>query len=216
MGFACFKHRPRPVVQPTKPVASKPITDLHLAIVVGHNEKRQGANNYLGESEWVFNKRIAHKLAKRLAEKGLRASIIFRPKSGGYSYECSYVRSRVKELGCNLALLLHFNAAGASARGCEVLIADTPSPMDNSYADKITDLLNEELGIKERHNDGVKVIYSGHNGYGMINGLVSIGVPAALVEPCFGGYRTSESEAIFENEDNYVSILERATEAAAS
>jgi hypothetical protein len=218
MAFNCFKDKPRPVTRDPKPSLPKPDgtidppSKFHLAIVVGHNERAQGANNYLGESEWVFNKRIAYKLISKLEVLGIRSSIIFRPKSGGYRHECRYVKGRIKELGCTHAMLLHFNAAGASARGCEVLISHRRG---GAFADSISDRLNESLGIKERHDDGVKMVYSGHNGFVMINGIDSLGVVTVLVEPCFGGYRTTESEAIFEDEDRYVSILAEATKGEA-
>lgn len=207
--FDCLKKKPKPQVnEPVKPIPTVGGNDnVPIIFVVGHNEKSKGAVNYLGESEWDFNKRIASKAIKKLGDKGVYAAIIFRPAGVGYSSQVKSVVKQAKRLGAFFALCMHFNDASYSgARGCEALIKNTTSKRDNLIADFITDELNEKYGVKERHDDGIKVINRGHNGYGMINGLDSAGVITVLLEPCFAKNR-SESKVIFEEEDNYVNIL---------
>ena len=103
---------------------------------------------------------------------------------------------------------LHFNAASSKrARGCEVLVSSTASKEDDKIADLITDILNERLDIKERHNDGIKTVTKGQRGSLMLNSLNDIGAISVLIEPCFANYATPESQAIFEHEDRYAEII---------
>ena len=64
----------------------------------------------------------------------------------------------------------------------------------------------QKLGFRERHDDGIKIVSKGHNGYGMIDGLNDAGVMSVLLEPCFATNRT-QAKKIFEQEDKYVDIL---------
>lgn len=184
-----------------EPVAPK------FAFVVGHNEKNQGAVNYLGESEWTFNKRIAKKAISELEELGVKSAMILRPR-GPYSHQCESVAEQARELGVEYAFSLHFNAAGTpKASGCEVLVKlETETEEDELVANYLSDLLKKEFGIRQRYGDGVKYISEGHNGNGMLSSLNKSGITACLVEPCFATNR-KEAEKIFEAEDKYVDVL---------
>ena len=198
-----------PVVSETRVLGNT--TPIHydktIGLVVGHNEGKQGANNYLKESEWVFHSRITRKLQAKLSTIGIRSVIVFRPSGTSYSRETRSVANRLEDLKCTHAICFHFNSAGESARGCEVLVAETRTEEDDKFADVFTDILNERYGFVERHKDGMKVVNSKHNGYGMINRINGKGIVACLVEPCFAGYKTKESAVIFEQEDAYVDVL---------
>jgi len=211
--FPCMK-KPVRVEIPRLPVVRPPVGVGHVparikvAIIVGHNEKKQGANNYLGESEWVFNSRIARKLQGKLAALGIDSVVIFRPYDVSYSRQCSKVASKAARLGCTHAISLHFNdASSRNAMGVEVLIAKTATKEDNEFADVFTDILNEEYSFIERREDGVYTITDRHNGSGMINAVNAKGIITCLVEACFGGHETRESKMIFEQEDKYVDVL---------
>ena len=210
--FPCLKAK-KPRVEPGSPIAVKEpvITVGHrrmyikIALVVGHNKTAQGADNYLGESEWVFNSRIVRKVQAKLNALGIDSVIIFRPYNTSYSRQCSSVADQVKEHECTHAILFHFNdASGTSAMGCEVLVKKTATEEDNKFADTFTDLLNERYGFVERRDDGVYTVSSRHNGYGMINAIDAI---TCLIEACFAGYRNKESIIIFEQEDKYVDVI---------
>lgn len=217
--FPCLKKGKKPRVEvPSGPIAIKPpvVTIGHdfprikVALVVGHNKKSQGADNYLDESEWVFNSRIARKLQIKLALLGIDSVIIFRPYSVSYKKQCSSVAEQVKDLDCTHAILLHFNdASGETAMGCEVLVSETSTLADDKFADIFTDILNEEYGFRERHDDGMKTVNDDHNGFGMINAVNRHAV-TVLVEACFAGYENRESAFIFENEDKYVDVFVKA------
>ena len=159
--FGCLKGK-TPRVEPSGPIitidSSLEVVIGHtrnrikLAIIVGHNKKKQGADNYLGESEWVFNSRIARKLQVKLTALGIE-----------------------------------------------------------SVADTFTDILNESYGFKERRDDGVYIVGSRHNGFGMINAVNRYAI-SCLVEACFAGYKNKESELVFEHEDKYVDVFVKAIE----
>lgn len=206
--FNCFKDRPKPETrQPTRPTP-RPIEarDILVAWVEGHTWKRPGATNYLGESEKPFSHRIGSKVMEKVADLGYPMVRVQRPE-GSYSYQCNYVADKLEELGATHALHSHFNAASSRAKGAEGLTPPTASPIDNLMADMFTDLLNKRLGFVERGNDGDKTVYSGHNGFLMLDKVSDKGIFAIILEATFAHYRHAESIAIFENEDAYVDII---------
>ena len=201
--FKCMKPKP------TKPIFINPRVNNGkkiIALVIPHNKKSQGANNYLGESEYVFGKRIISKVKVKLELLGYSIVIIERPV-GGYTYQCRHVAKMCKKYKVDFSLHLHFNSASYKVLGCEVLIAPTQSDLDNKLADVLTDLLNERYGFKERGSDGVKTLEPSHNGYGMMSAVSKVGTVAVLLEPCFANRRTKESALIFENEDLYTDVI---------
>lgn len=208
--FNCRKVKPVVIEPPKVEQPKKPTTvgvGPTIGIVVGHNERAQGATNYLNESEFVFNSRIALKLQVKLADAGIRSVIIFRPKTGGYKHEVRSVVRELKDHDCSFSIHLHFNSAGRGAKGVETLIAQTATDRDDAWADVFSDTLNEEYGFYERAKDGVKTVPTGHNGAGMLYAVKRAGITPVLPEPCFGDYRTKESALIFEQEDKYVEVL---------
>lgn len=198
------------VIRPPKVEAKTPQRNTSgstIGIVVGHNKRAQGASNYLDESEWVFNSRIAKKLQVKLAEAGVNSVVVYRPERGGYSHEVSSVIRQLKDFACKFSIHLHFNSAGAGAMGCEVLVADTRDTYDNAWGKVFSDMLNETYGFRERGNDGVKTLKPKHRGATMLYAAKRAGITGVLPEPCFGDYRTKESALIFEQEDKYVDVL---------
>lgn len=198
-------------VAPSKTKSPVPAKGV-VALVVGHNEKAQGAVNYLKESEWSFSSRILRKVQTKLVDQGYICYIIFRPSGRGYSSQVRSVVDQCKKLNITHVILSHFNSAGKGARGCEFLISESSNLIDNKMADMASDLLNERLGIKERKDDGVYVVSRNHRGSGMMYALHKAGIYNTLAEPVFAGYKTPESQAIFENEDAYVDILKEVAE----
>lgn len=207
--FDCFKKKTKApqVIEPEKPLNTiGPSDNVPIALVVGHNKKSQGALNYLKETEYVFNKRIANKVQQKLAINGIKCAIIERPV-GGYSYESKKVAEMCAQLGIEFSVHMHFNSASSKARGCEVLVAQTASDLDERYADYFTDQLNKKYGFKERYEDGIKRVYKGHRGYGMLAAVRAVGTIPVLIEPTFANHRHRESIIIFEQEDKYVDVL---------
>jgi len=185
-----------------------------IAIIVGHTSKRQtskrqGAENYLGQSEYEFNSIIAAKTREILTlTYGVPTNVLFRNPNKNYTGQVREIVREVKELKADYAISLHFNAS-VGAKGCEVLVPESATEIDDHFADTITDMLNEELNIVERRDDGVFEIDSSHNGAYMLYSLNSAGIPCGLVEPCFS-HESLEARNIFERPDFYSDLLARA------
>lgn len=180
-----------------------------MIIIVGHNKDAQGAVNYLGETEWSFNSRIANKLSVKLNELSIYCKVIHRPV-GTYSQQVNYIADQVKDMPRDVVFSLHFNSNSVPSYGCEVLIVDTISPIDNIIAKDIIDMINTSFSVKER---GVKTVNNTHNGYGELNALKLKGMLGMIIEPCFGNNR-ADAQKLFENEDAYVDILVNAAKKA--
>jgi len=134
--------------------------------------------------------------------------IVTRPEYGGYGHECRSVANKIKSItGGELSYgyNCHFNATDG-AKGSEGLVAKgTKENFDNILADIFTDKLSE-LGIKERHDDGVFEVDSKHNGAGMLKAMRRVDCFSIIGEPCFN-YKYAESIAVFEFVDRFVNIL---------
>lgn len=183
-----------------------------IAIVPGHTLLNQGAINYLGETEYVFNSRIAIKLQHKLWRERIHNLVIKRDegnyRKNGHSYQDQIreVANDCKESCATYSLHLHFNSFAEKAYGCEILL-----PTDNdeeliSLAESIADGISE-LNIKKRGKDGIKFLSEIDRGYPMLKAVCDVGTKALLIEPAFANFRHKESIAIFENEDRYVDIL---------
>lgn len=189
-----------------------------IGIVIGHNKSAQGAYTYpmrdpeTGRirkfSEFEYNKPRGREAVSIVKSRiGVSCPVIFRPPGVSYSRQVDSVIEQCKELGLSHVLCLHINAAGSSARGTEMLIADSPSDIDNKMGDILSDLIEQKFGIVQRHGNGVKTIPENHNGAGMLYGLRDAGIHAVIVEPVFGNHRTPESERFFAAPEKYSEVL---------
>ena len=77
-------------------------------IIVGHDRYKQGARNYLGESEYNFNMRIASHIKNFIVGTYDNHSLDSLARTVSYA----------KTNGC---LMLHFNWFGGEAHGCELV-----------------------------------------------------------------------------------------------
>lgn len=184
---------------------------MKIAILVGHNPQNQGAYNYLDESEFMFNRRIAKKLGHKLYEMKIRHRIFFRSQSNNIAAELTATAGNILswERAPNIILLeLHFNSAKSRyAKGCEVLALENDLS-SILLADLLTDNISKVLKIKERHTNGVKIIREKNLGYKNLAIMHENGITTkVIVEPCFAGWRNEESKQVFENEDVYVTVL---------
>lgn len=193
---------------PSPVIPANPDADITFAFIIGHNEWDQGVRNFLGESEWSFNSRVAKRACEILAEDyGKSAYILFRP-SGSYTAQVNHVVREARRLKVNKALSLHFNAfSNPTVQGTEALIVSTPTPKDDLMAKILTDMLAQEYGVSQRGTQGVKTIPSGHGGYGMLRGLSRAGITATLIEPVFATHDTPETRDFFNREYKYAKLL---------
>jgi N-acetylmuramoyl-L-alanine amidase len=176
-----------------------------IALIVGHNISKntdQGAVNYLGEPESIFNYRIATKLRNTLL--AYNVGIFLRDGIG-----IKGVANQVNLFNPDLSIELHFNSFSSKAFGCEVLTLNHFPSIE--FANIVTDLIHTQLGIRKRQNNGVLVTYFGNRGYWNLKYLeLNPLTPFVLVEPVFANFETIESKRIFEHEDDYVSVLAQA------
>lgn len=207
MLFDCFKKKPKvEVKEPTLPINIFH-DGIDIAFVRGHTKSSSGADNYLGESEFVWAGRIAKKCQEKLAVFGVKTAILERPDGRSYTSQCDYIARKCEELKAEYSVHLHFNAASGNPLGCEVLVTNKMNETALKFGDYFTDQLNEKHGFSERRADGIKILYRGHNGYGMLNAVEATGTIPMLIEPCFANWRNAESIMVFENEDAFIDIL---------
>ena len=191
-------HAPVGPVEPPKPI----VPARRVAVIVGHEAKKEGMTLYTKEGEYSWNKRIAGKLIK--AYKGPNEiKLFFRDKVG-----IEGVAVAVAAWKADTTIELHINASGIeTARGCEVLAIDGHAVSVNLAA-AIAEKLSKDMSIKKRHGDGVKHLVTNDRGRVALQLCLTKGVRrAVLIEPFFGDFKNDESKVFVENEDMYVECL---------
>lgn len=177
------------------------IKKIPFAIVVGHDQKDQGAFNYLNESEWSFNRRVGKKVQAILLDKGLSVSLVQKIPGLRYRDECEAVVEALRDLKVTHALELHFNWFVSEILGCEALVS--------SFGDSFklaAGILNELVNRGFKHR-GIKQGEGQIRGMALLKMMSQKGIEGVILEPCFGNFKTKESEFIFESEDLYCAIL---------
>lgn len=179
-----------------------------VAIIIGHNSRKQGAVNYLGETEFSFNTKVAKELQLNLSYYGVGSIIIQRPSRGGYHHEVNYVANTIYKYNCDYSIELHFNSASVNAKGAEILFTDGKNR--GLQADVILQRMLDHLRMRYNINltsRGSKLVQYGHSGELMIKKIEEVGCKAFLIEPCFGNWQHSEAEGIFYNLEKYAEAL---------
>lgn len=151
-----------------------------LAIVVGHNELRQGATRQdTKETEWRFNTRLAEIIKEQAAAIGIACKVFFRTPGGGYPVEIERVYNEVDRYNPTASIELHFNGSdNPDVSGCETLISGTASSF--KLGEAVQRRMVAALGLRDR---GVKTRARKERGGGS---LWAGRAPAALIEPFFG------------------------------
>lgn len=146
---------------------------MKIAIVVGHNERSQGAVRVTDrESEYKWN----GDLAKRIEKLDPKSVKVFYRTPG--NNEISRVYQEVARWGAECAVELHFNAfSSASAHGCETLYGR--SDQSKKLAQYLQDEILNTLGNYDR---GLLRRVSGRGSL-TVNQTAQ---PTALIEPYFG------------------------------
>jgi len=185
-----------------------------LAIVVGHNERSQGAvrpDN--GMSEYVYNSKLAKMIRDEADDYDLDVKVFWRRSGGGYTTEIKRVYAEVDNWRSDASIELHFNAAGnPSASGTETLSSGSKKSL--KLAEEVQMEMVEELGLRDR---GIIIRNSRTKGRGY-QSLVSGKCPAILTEPFFATSskgRAATDEA-FEQLKLAQAILEGASRAIKS
>lgn len=184
---------------------------MKLAIVVGHNEVSQGAvRSDNGESEFLYNSRLATLMRRVAHEHNLQIGVFFRRPGGGYSREIARVYKEVDDWGADASIELHFNSAGdPRASGTETFSSGSSGSLE--LAQEVQMEMVEELGLRDR---GIKIRNSRTKGRGY-QSLVAGRAPAILIEPFFGsnGRGTAVSDERHEQEALAEAIIEGAARA---
>jgi len=184
------------------------IKKTKIALIVGHSHESQGAVNYLGETEFSFNSRIAARVEKLFLERDsiVDLKVFFRP-DGVVPTAIKKVGKAVGEWGAEASVELHFNSFKTEASGCEALVLRGGGfvPIETDFLTCFFDKFHKDFGIKRR---GLKIVEKGESGFLNLKAVKDNGVKMAfLFEPCFGNFKTKESQAVFENEEKYARFL---------
>jgi len=153
---------------------------MKLAIVVGHNSASQGAvRKDTGETEFVWNGRLARRMERLAPDYGLDVRVFHRTPGGGYRNEIARVYDEVDAWGADGSVELHFNgAASAAATGTETLTSGTALSM--RLAESVQREVVIALGLRDR---GIRTRARQDRGGGSLHAGRA---PAILIEPFFG------------------------------
>lgn len=155
----------------------------HLAIIVGHNDRAQGAQRVdTGETEFAFNSRVALAAQDYAAVNypAMTVSVINRLLTTSNRQEIQNAYARADEIGADAVIELHFNSFDTpAAGGCEVLHAG--SERGKALAQDVYDrILRAFPDLRKR---GLKVPSGHHDGLTNVTAGIA---PACLTEPFFG------------------------------
>lgn len=152
---------------------------MKIAIIIGHNEKKQGAvNDSSGVTEYTFNKPLAFMIGTILANAGHTPVVVYRDST------YRKLPSDVNKTGASLAISLHCNAFDDDPNGSEVLYY-TKSTKGKALAGSIQAEVVKCLGLKDR---GLRPCDYDHIGKAGDKGgylLKYTNMPCVLVEPFF-------------------------------
>lgn len=165
---------------------------MKLAIVVGHNSVSQGAvRKDTGETEYIWNGRLARRMQRIAPEFGIEAKAFFRQPMGSYSREIDLVYEQTEEWGADATIELHFNSFDGPASGTETLSSGTALSL--RLAEAVQREIVLALGLSDR---GIKTRTSGRGSRSLISGRA----PAILIEPFFGSSSAGQAATDEERE----------------
>jgi N-acetylmuramoyl-L-alanine amidase len=169
-----------PAVTPTPAPAPSDRKRPVVAVVVGHNSKAPGADALppIGTSEFVWNTKIADRMAELGVVYGLDVRKFHRFAANSYTAEIKAAYQGVNECNALACIELHWNSASPSATGTETL--HSGSPKSKSLA---TSLQKRMLAALELRDRGLKeVSLDDRGGLSVHSGKA----PCVIVEPFFG------------------------------
>lgn len=151
---------------------------MKIALVVGHNERSQGAyNSYVHKSEYEYYREIAKNLKNTLGDK---IDIYIRTPNKTYGAEMREVLNRLNSMDYDYVLELHFNSASnVNVQGTECL-AFHNSKIGLELANKFNELISKTMNIKNRGI--IKITNSNQRGG---YGICKAKQPYVLIEPFF-------------------------------
>lgn len=152
-----------------------------VAICVGHSRSGdRGARSVGGVYEWDFNHPVAYRVAASLEHRNIAAKVVDVYDGSGYNASMAWLGRHLADMGADLAVELHFNAATGKAEGYEQLYWHT-----SREGARLAWKLNaaHERWYPDARNRGVKP--KGALDRGALF-LRLTPCPAVIVEPFFG------------------------------
>jgi N-acetylmuramoyl-L-alanine amidase len=157
------------------------MTKKLVAICVGHSRSGDdGAENTDGVTEWSFNQPLANRVCELIEQAGHTAVLVDKYEGGGYTSAMLWLAKHLKTIKADVALELHFNAAGPMATGYEFLHWFC-SPKGLTLASKMGSAFAK--AFPDQRNRGLKSINAEDRG-GLF--LRKTHCPALICEPFFG------------------------------
>lgn len=163
-----------------------------IALLPGHSSRDGGAEVcaglHKGKSEYLLaGAYYLPALADKLRALGYDTCITTRDVAGGTTP--SYSAKAANATGADMALEFHFNAATATATGCEVLHWGGSST-GRAFAATLSASLAGIQGVRDRGPLGIHT--AADRGYAA---FAKSRMPFFMVEPCFAGSNPQEAEA---------------------
>lgn len=157
-----------------------------IAVIVGHNPRKQGAPSIapLGRSEFDFNSELAQLMLAKSSVYSFEMAIFYREYQKSYLKEIQKVYAEVDAWDADYSTELHFNSAVFTAWGSEVLSSGSRKSL--VFANKTQEELVSLFDRSGKTDRGVKVRKKGSRGY---RSLVTGKAAAIIVEPFFGSNR---------------------------
>lgn len=175
-----------------------------IALIIGHDEKAQGAVAYNGMSEYKFNSFVTS-YAKEYAPAEITARIFNRNKGG-----IRVALQEAKDWGADASIEFHFNWNETVVKKQLEILVYKKSIDSQAFAKKLASAINKKMGISLRGDDsnGLKIVVDGERGADNVIYGNSIGIKyCMLIEPCFGNIKTEESCKIIENPKLYAKVV---------
>lgn len=154
---------------------------MKVGICVGHSRRGDhGAISRGNVSEWDYNSILAAHLSDRLTRDDIDHIVVRDYQYRSYSTAMDWLAAHLKHEGCDLAIELHFNAAGPSANGHEWLYwhrsdrgQEAASTLCSEFASAFPESANRGAKAKGKGDRGATFLRKTH-------------CPAVICEPFFG------------------------------
>ena len=155
---------------------------IKVGLAIGHN-KYTGASSYEGDDEFTTRKAVTLVAQEYLAEAGVESKIFIRNRAKSYGSAMREHGSKMKAYGSKINIEMHFNAAGPTATGTEII---TVSKASSDFYKPLCKHFAGELGIPLRGDGGARLRPSGRgSGFGR-----NTPGRSGIWEPCFSSNKS--------------------------